>query len=139
MGHERQQRPRELLRDHARPREASVDRITAVGADDIAREPPARGGCMRPLRALLSRLSTLFAAKQLDEELDEEIRAHLDLLAEEHQRRGLSPVAARAAARRDFGGVAHMKEAYREQRGLAIVETLRQDVRYALRMMRRAP
>ncbi len=94
---------------------------------------------MKRVRTLLSRISTLFAAKQLDDELDEEIRAHLDLLADEHQKRGLSPAEARAAALRDFGGVAHTKESYRDQRGLVFIETLVQDVRYAIRMARRAP
>ena len=94
---------------------------------------------MKRVRTLLSRISTLFASRQLDNELDEEIRAHLDLLADEHQKRGLSPADARAAALRDFGGVARTKESYRDQRGLAFIETLLQDVRYAIRMARRAP
>ena len=94
---------------------------------------------MKRVRTLLSRVSTLFAARQLDDELDEEIRAHLDLLADEHQKRGLSPAEARAAALRDFGGVARTKESYRDQRGLVFIETLLQDLRYAIRMARRAP
>jgi predicted permease len=94
---------------------------------------------MKRVRALLARVAALFATRRLDAELDEEIRAHLDLLADEHERLGLSPADARAAARRDFGGVAQLKETYRDQRGLAFVETLLQDLRYALRMTRRAP
>jgi putative ABC transport system permease protein len=94
---------------------------------------------MKRVRALFARVAALFATRRLDAELDDEIRAHLDLLADEHQTRGLSPAEARAAALRDFGGVAHLKDTYREQRGLAFVETLLQDLRYALRMARRTP
>jgi predicted permease len=94
---------------------------------------------MRRFRAVLSRISALFAARRLDAELDDEIHAHLDHLTEEHQQRGLSPAAARAAALRDFGGVVHVKESYREQRGLAFLDSLARDVRYALRMARRSP
>ena len=91
------------------------------------------------MRTLLARVSTLFTSRRLDHELDEEIRAHLDLLADEHQKRGLSSTEARAAALRDFGGVAHTKEAYRDQRGIASLETLVRDVRYAIRMAKRSP
>jgi putative ABC transport system permease protein len=94
---------------------------------------------MSRFRAVLSRISALFAARRLDAELDHEIHAHLDLLTEEHQQRGLSAAAARAAALRDFGGVARTKESYRDQRGLAAVETLVRDVRYAIRMAKRSP
>jgi predicted permease len=94
---------------------------------------------MKRLRVLLARVAALFATRRLDAELDAEIRAHLDLLADEHQRRGLSPADARAAALRDFGGLANLKDTYRDQRGFAFVETLLQDLRYALRMTRRAP
>lgn len=94
---------------------------------------------MKRARILLSRISALFGAHRLDAELDDEIRAHLDLLADEHTRRGLPPDEAHAAALRDFGGVAHTKESYRDQRGLVFVDTLLQDLRYAIRMSRRAP
>jgi putative ABC transport system permease protein len=90
-------------------------------------------------RQVMMRFAAMFNARRLDAELDDEIRAHVDLLEEEHRARGLSAADARAAALRDFGGVMHTKDTYREQRGLHLVETLIQDVRYALRMTRRAP
>ncbi len=94
---------------------------------------------MKRLRMLLTRIVGAFAPPRRDDELDEEVRAHLELLAEEHQRRGLSREDARRAALRDFGGVARTLEAYREQRGLPFFDRLQQDLRYAIRMWRRAP
>ena len=94
---------------------------------------------MKRLRLLATRVLGAFASRHRDDELDEELRAHLDLLAEAHQRRGLSRADAELAARRDFGGLAQTKESYREQRGLPVLDTLLQDLRYAIRMWRRAP
>ena len=74
-----------------------------------------------------------------DEELDEEIRAHLDIAAREREERGESASKARAAARREFGNVGLVKETTREIWGWAWLERLWQDVRYGLRMMRRSP
>src|SRR3989442_12330200 len=91
------------------------------------------------IRIVLSRVASLFSTRRRDAELDEELRAHLDLLADEHQRRGLSRADAEQAALRDFGGVARTKESYREQRGLPFLDTLLQDLRYAIRMWRHAP
>jgi putative ABC transport system permease protein len=68
------------------------------------------------LRALLSRLLEPLLGRRRERELDEEIETHLELLEAEHRRRGLSPEAARAAARRDFGQVEQVKEAHRELR-----------------------
>jgi len=65
-----------------------------------------------------------------EEKLKEEIQAHLDLLAEQHERRGLSREEARLAARRDFGGVEQMKETYRDQRGFRWIDSCARDVRY---------
>jgi predicted permease len=89
------------------------------------------------LRVLASRVRGLFRRRRLDAELDEEIRLHLELLTEEHQRRGMSPREARAAARRDFGGVEPMKEAHRDQRGSRWIDAFRQDVRFAARLLRK--
>ena len=91
------------------------------------------------LRMVLSRLGGVFGTRRQDDELDEEVRAHLDLLADEHRRRGLSRADAEAAALRDFGGIARTKESYREQRGLPFFDTLLQDLRYAIRMWRHTP
>jgi len=93
----------------------------------------------RAIGVLLSRLRAVFRTRRLDADLDDEIHTHLELLAADHERRGLTPSEARAAALRDFGGVAQVAEAYRAQRGLPLVDALAQDVRYALRTWRRAP
>jgi predicted permease len=60
---------------------------------------------------------------------------HLELLAADYERRGSTPAQARRAARRDFGGVEPMKEAYRDRRGIPFMDTLAQDVRYAMRAL----
>jgi predicted permease len=91
------------------------------------------------IRQFLARLQALVRWKRNDEALDEEIRAHLDLLTTEHLRRGLSPTAGRAAARRDFGAVDQMKERYRDQRAFPVVDAFAQDIRYAMRTLRRSP
>ncbi len=70
------------------------------------------------IRILLSRFVALFRAPKLDADLDEEIRAHIDLAIEENRRRGMNEAQARTAALRAFGGVTQIRESYRVQRGL---------------------
>ena len=88
---------------------------------------------------VVSRLASLFRKGRLEHELDEELGAHLEMLAAENVSKGMSPEEARYAARREFGGVEQMKEIYRERRGLIMVETMFQDVRYGLRMLVKNP
>src|SRR5688500_5071333 len=94
---------------------------------------------MTPLTPLLSRLRALVGRRRRDAELDEEIETHLALIADEEMRRGVSRTDAAFKARAAFGGVANIKETYREQRGLPFVETFAQDTRFALRGLRRNP
>jgi predicted permease len=94
---------------------------------------------MRSHRVFASRLLAIVGGRRRDADLNDEIQAHLDTLTDDYVRRGLSPADARAAARRDFGGVDQVKEVYRDQRSLPFVETLAQDVRYALRALRASP
>jgi predicted permease len=72
-------------------------------------------------------------------ELDEEIAAHLRLAVADRVARGESPEEAEAAARRELGNAALVKEVTREQWGWASLERLGQDVRYGARLLRRAP
>jgi predicted permease len=89
------------------------------------------------IRTLFRRIVALFTRDRLDRDLNDEVSAHLEALTTEYERRGMTPSAARLAARRAFGGVEPMKEIYRDRRGIPWIETLAQDVRYALRMLRR--
>ena len=90
---------------------------------------------MTQLRVLLWRVLEPLLRRKRERELAEEIEAHLVLLTEEHLRRGLSLEAARAAARRDFGGVEKVKEAHRDLRGLPFTDTFHQDLRFAVRLL----
>jgi predicted permease len=83
--------------------------------------------------AFWKRLMAFFGGARLDNDLDEEIAAHLAMQEEEFRQRGMNAAEARAAARREFGGVTQTAEIYREKRGLPWVETAAKDVRYALR------
>jgi predicted permease len=81
----------------------------------------------------------MFRRKRLEQNLDEELREHLEMLRGEYLSRGVSPEDARFAALRAFGGIEQVKEAYREQRGISIMEKLVQDLRYGFRQLRRNP
>lgn len=94
---------------------------------------------MNLIRILLSRCAGLFLRQKLDDDLDEELRTHIDFAVEENLKRGMPEQEARTIALREFGGVTQAKEAYRVQRGFAFLETLAHDVRYALRGFRRSP
>lgn len=94
---------------------------------------------MAELRVLWVRILSLFGKKQAEQDLNDEVRAHLEMLEEENLRKGMSPDQARNAARQEFGGIEQMKESYRETGGLMFLETLWQDVRYSLRMIKRNP
>jgi predicted permease len=91
------------------------------------------------LRTLISRVVASFTRRRDDVALSDEIQVHLDQLAAEYARSGMSPDQARAAARREFGGVDQIKETYRDRQRLPVVETTLQDLRYAVRTFRRSP
>jgi len=91
------------------------------------------------MKVFIRRVGGLFRERRRDAELHDEIQAHLDLLTDEYVRQGLSRDDARAAARREFGGVEPMKETYRDQRGLPFVDSALQDLRYVTRTLRRTP
>jgi len=94
---------------------------------------------MTLLRVLIARLKGVFGGGRGDADLDDDVRAHLELLTRDYMERGLSPDDARAAARRAFGGVDQMKEAYRDQRGVRLFDELAQDLRYVARTLVRQP
>lgn len=87
----------------------------------------------------ISRLLDLVLRRQREDRLSEEIQAHLDLLADDYVAQGMSPADARLAARKAFGGVDQVKERYRDQRGLPMIDALTQDARYGIRMLGKEP
>src|SRR5262249_36402852 len=91
------------------------------------------------LNKLRLRLRALFFKSKMEDELDEEVRFHLEREFEENIARGMSPEEARFAALRSFGGVGRVKEESRDARGVRFVEELWQDLRYGARMLLKQP
>jgi len=87
----------------------------------------------------VSLLRNLLYRQREERELDEEVRAHEQLLADEKIRAGMNPQEARRQARINLGGVEQVKEQVRDIRAGHFVETLFQDVRFGLRMLRKSP
>ena len=85
----------------------------------------------------LSRLRAFFSSEKYETDLDGELAEHLNLLADEHIRRGVSPEEAHRLARIEFGGIAQLKESHRETRAIPFLDVLLQDLRYAFRTIRR--
>ncbi|MDE3156267.1 MAG: ABC transporter permease [Acidobacteriota bacterium] len=92
-----------------------------------------------PLRRFVARLAAFLRPSRAERDLAREVEAHLALIEDEGRRRGLSADEARFAARRAFGGVEQAKEHQREERSFMRVEHIRQDLRYAVRTLRKSP
>jgi putative ABC transport system permease protein len=88
---------------------------------------------------MLKRFLAMFRSRAMDRDFEQEIQTHLELAKQEHVRRGLTPDQAKRAARIELGGLASLKEQHREVRGLAWLETIWLDLRYAGRMLRKDP
>src|SRR5262245_5366068 len=91
------------------------------------------------LRALAARLRGLFGDRRADRELDDEIETHLRLLTERFVRQGMTEAEAVRAARRQFGNLTLLQEVHRDMRRIRPIETLMQDLRYGLRILRKNP
>jgi putative ABC transport system permease protein len=94
---------------------------------------------MSIMSQITRRLRALFRRDAVESEMNDELRAHFEMVVADGERRGLSPERARAEALRYFGGLEQVKESYRDARGVRLVEEVLLDVRYGLRALRKAP
>jgi hypothetical protein len=84
------------------------------------------------LRWAVTRFLAQFWKRNLDQDLEDEILAHLELAESEAIAAGLSPEEARREAQKKFGGIAQMKEDHLDSRGVRWMENLVRDFRYGL-------
>jgi predicted permease len=91
---------------------------------------------MRKLRAFWMRLRGM-SGKRAEEEFSAELESHLLMHVEDNLRAGMSPEQARRDALIKLGGLEQALQAYRERKGLPWLETLSQDIRFGLRMLRK--
>ena len=94
---------------------------------------------MKVVRAALARLTALCHRDSRDRDVSEELASHLALHMDDNLRSGMTPEEALRAAKIRLGGVESVKESLRERHGFPSLEFVMQDLRYALRSMRRSP
>jgi predicted permease len=89
-------------------------------------------------RRIIAKLRGLLANQRAEDDLAREVASHLTLLADDFERRGMSPEEARLAARRAYGSVEQAKQAHRDERSLLWIEQTMQDLRYGMRTLSRS-
>jgi hypothetical protein len=94
---------------------------------------------MKSIRAWFHRLVGSFAGRGLERELAAELESHLQLHVDDNLRAGMTPEEARRRALIALGGVESTKEAYRDRRGIPVLESFGRDVRYGARTLARSP
>src|SRR6266700_1003527 len=85
------------------------------------------------------RLRSLFRRDQVEQELDEELRYHIEQQTQENTTKGLTSEEARYTPLRAIGGVDQRKEQCRETRGVNMIDNLMRDLRYTIRTLRKSP
>src|SRR5215467_6483080 len=88
---------------------------------------------------IIRRLSRLFQRDRLNDDLQQEMRTHVELRTQDYLDRGFSPEEARRLARRQFGNRTALLERAGEAWAFPRIENLLQDVRYGARALRRSP
>jgi predicted permease len=89
------------------------------------------------LRETTARTRAFFRVGDLDRDFDQELESHLEMLAEDNVRGGMTPEQARRAALIRLGGLESTRQKHRDARGLPALESVLQDLRYAFRTLRR--
>src|SRR4029079_16340594 len=143
MGRVREQSQGALLSSDSAGPQAAAGRNPELGTHDgddrtLLRDEGA-GPEMKAVRRLFRRLTSWVMSARNEERLRVECEEHIAMQTAENLRAGLPPVDARREALLKFGSVEAIKEAYRDQRGLPLTETLVRDTRHALRRLRKAP
>src|SRR5687768_2396465 len=90
-------------------------------------------------RKFWRRISALAHQRELDDDMDEEMRSHIEMRTQKNIESGVKPEEARNAALRQFGSVDSVKETCREQRGVAWIENVVRDAQYGARILRKNP
>ena len=88
---------------------------------------------------LFFRLRAVFRRKAVEAEMDQELRFHFEQEVEKYVRAGVKREEAVRRARLAFGGTEQVKEECREARGVNVIESFSQDIRYGLRILGRTP
>jgi hypothetical protein len=91
------------------------------------------------IKTLASRIRGWFSARRVDQDFQQELSAHLEMLTHENILRGMAPAEANRNAHVRLGGITQLREINHELRGLPMLETFMQDIRYAFRMLRKNP
>ncbi len=92
---------------------------------------------MARLRTLVARCRAFLRSADLDRDFAQELDAHLDMLADDHVGRGMAPDEARRQALLRMGGRASLQEQHRSARGLPGLDSVLQDLRFAVRLLAR--
>ena len=110
-----------------------------MGATGRGGNPDPANGVVMGLRELAASLREFFARRKQDQELEEELRFHLEMQADANSRAGMTEEEARRCAAVKLGGVQQIREVVRAQSPLFWLETVTRDAIYGMRSLRKSP